>query len=207
MPTTRSISPALQRFQRLPPFARRQAAGQQQAAHAAVGEVAVQGAEVLPGQHLGRGHQRRLMLVGHRHEQGVDGDGRLAGADVGLQEPLHRPFAGQVAANVGDGLVLVGGQGERKQPANAGVEDRARRQDRRPAAVAHLAAPQRQAQLQEQELLVNEAPPRPERLRRRGREVDGAQRLRHARPVVQAPQRLRQVLDDSARRRGQAPCR
>ncbi len=185
-------------FQRLPPFLLRPAAGQQQPPHPAVGEVALQRAEVLPGQHLGRGHQGGLMLVGHGDEQGVDGDGGLARADVGLEEPLHRPFAGQVAADLGDDLVLVAGQREREQPADARVEDGACRQHRRPAAVAHLAAAQRQRQLQEQEFLVDEAPPRPRRLLQGRREVDGAQRLRRAGPVVQSPQRLRQVLDDMA---------
>jgi len=52
------------------------------------------------------------MLVGDRHQQGVHGDRRLAGAHVGLQQPLHRPVAGQVAAHIGHRLVLVGGQAE-----------------------------------------------------------------------------------------------
>ena len=40
------------------------------------------------------------MLVGDGDEQGVDGDGGLAGADVRLQQPLHRPIARQIACTI-----------------------------------------------------------------------------------------------------------
>ena len=121
-----------------------------------MGEVAVERAGVLAGQHLGRGHQRRLVLVGDGDEQGVDRDGGLARADVGLEEPLHRPVAGQVAADLGDGPVLVAGQREGEQPADARVDGRRDGQRRGRRLVARLAPAQGQGDLQDEQLLVDE---------------------------------------------------
>ena len=46
--------------------------------------------EVLLGQNLGRRHERDLQIVFHRDERGEQRDDRLAGADVALQQPVHR---------------------------------------------------------------------------------------------------------------------
>ena len=63
-------------------------------------EVAEQGPHaggVLFGEHLGRRHQRTLMTALHRGEQHRHGDDRLAGADVALQQAVHRMRRRQVA--------------------------------------------------------------------------------------------------------------
>ena len=51
---------------------------------------------MLLGEHLGRRHERALVPALHRGEQGGDGDDGLAGADVALQQPVHRVGAGEV---------------------------------------------------------------------------------------------------------------
>ena len=58
--------------------------------------------QVLRGQRLGRRHQRALAAVLDGAQQGVHGHGRLARADVALQQALHRDAAGDVAVDVGD---------------------------------------------------------------------------------------------------------
>ena len=45
---------------------------------------------VLLGEHLGRRHQRALVTALHRRQQRRDRDHGLAGADVALQQPVHR---------------------------------------------------------------------------------------------------------------------
>ena len=53
-------------------------------------EQVVHGSEVLARQHLGRGHDRRLVAGVDRHQRRVQCDERLAGADVTLQQDVHR---------------------------------------------------------------------------------------------------------------------
>ena len=77
---------------------------------------------VLPGEDFGGGHQHGLVAVGHGQQHGVDGHHRLAAAHVALQQPVHRQRAGHVGGDLGDRLLLPGGQLEGKQPADAGVD-------------------------------------------------------------------------------------
>ncbi len=124
------------------------------------------------------------MLVGDRDEQRVDGHRGLAGADVRLQQTLHRPFARQVAADGGDRLVLVGGQLEREEPADVRVDRLGGDELRRVLPIAHRPAAQRQRHLEHEEFLVDEAPPAREPLREHLREVDVPQRLRRRRETA-----------------------
>ena len=94
---------------------------------------------VLPGQDFRGSHQGGLVLVGDGDQQGVDGDRGLAGADVGLEQPLHGPVARQIPADRTDRPVLIGRQREGKQPANVRVDGLIDRQHRGPAAIAQLA--------------------------------------------------------------------
>ena len=73
---------------------------------------------MLLGEHLGRRHQRSLVPALHGGEQGGDGDDRLAGADVALQQPVHRVGSRQVGVDLADHPLLGGGQRE----AQRGVE-------------------------------------------------------------------------------------
>ena len=58
--------------------------------------------DVLLGEHLGRRHQRTLVAALHRRQQRRHGDDRLAGADVALQQPVHRVRPGEVGADLVD---------------------------------------------------------------------------------------------------------
>ena len=69
----------------------RRAAGQQGDAEARLSTAACAiVAVVLLGEDLGRRHERHLQAVLHRHERREQRDDRLAGADVALQQPVHR---------------------------------------------------------------------------------------------------------------------
>ena len=57
---------------------------------------------VLLGEHLGRRHQRALVTALHRGEQRRDGHDRLAGADVALQQPVHRVRSGEIGLDLAD---------------------------------------------------------------------------------------------------------
>ncbi len=114
---------------------------------------------MLPGQDFGGCHQRGLVLVRDRYQQGVDGDRGLAGADVGLEQPLHGARAGQVEADFADRLILVGRQLERQQPANAVVDLGGAGHHRGGLLIAQVTAAQCKGGLKHQELFVGKAPP------------------------------------------------
>ena len=68
----------------------RRAAGQQIDAEPGRGQQPRDVAVVLRGQDLGRRHERHLQAVLHRDDRRQQRDDRLAGADVALQQPVHR---------------------------------------------------------------------------------------------------------------------
>ena len=68
---------------------------------------------------LGRRHQRALPPGLDGAQQRVDGDRGLAGADVALQQPLHRRRPRQVGVDLGDGALLGAGERERQRLAVA----------------------------------------------------------------------------------------
>ena len=78
----------------------RHGAREQLAADAEVVADSLDGEEVLLGQGLRRRHQRALVAVLDRPQERVERDDRLPRADVALQEPLHRPLIGEVAADL-----------------------------------------------------------------------------------------------------------
>ena len=75
--------------------------------------------EVLLGERLGRRHQRALAARLDRAQERVERDDRLAGADVALEQALHRRRAREVGVDLGDRLLLVLGQLERQRGAVA----------------------------------------------------------------------------------------
>jgi hypothetical protein len=82
---------------------------------------------VLLGEDLGRRHQRPLMALLDRAQERVEGDGRLSGAHVALQQTLHRRRGREVAVDLGDRALLLGGQRERQCRPVPGDELAARR--------------------------------------------------------------------------------
>ena len=75
---------------------------------------------MLLGEHLGRGEQRRLPAGVDDLEHRAQRHQRLAGADLALEQPVHRVVAGQLAGDDLADLALAPGELER-QP---GVEGR-----------------------------------------------------------------------------------
>ena len=120
---------------------------------------ALDGEKVLLGEGFRGRHQRALVPAFDRAQERVERDDGLPRADVALEEPLHRPVLAEVAADLGDGVLLVGGEGEREdgavagdQLALAGEGGRARVLRQRPPALL-------EAELEREQLLEGEAPP------------------------------------------------
>ena len=112
---------------------------------------------MLLGEDLGRRHERDLEAVLHRDERRNQGDDRLAGADVSLQQAVHRRRALQVLDDVLERVTLAGGELEwqhrPRRRADAIVDgDRERLFFRRRGA-----SPRQQAHL-EQECLLEDQP-------------------------------------------------
>jgi hypothetical protein len=73
---------------------------------------------VLLGERLGRRHQRRLVAGFERSQHRVDGDHRLARADLAHQQALHRLAGVEVGLDLVEGLQLIAGrlEGQRIEP-------------------------------------------------------------------------------------------
>ena len=111
-------------------------AGEERDPHAELRAPRLDRQEVLLGQRLGRRHQRAREAGLDRAQQRVERDDGLAGADVALEQPLHRRLAGQVAVDLGDRLLLVGRQLEREQLAGSARPDRPARRAPRASLLA-----------------------------------------------------------------------
>ena len=162
---------------------------------------------MLPGQDFRRRHQRRLIAVGDAHQHRVQRDDRLAAADVALQQPVHRHVAGHVGGHFADRRLLARRQLERQPPANAGVDLGRGRQRRRPKAELLLPAPGHDGQLQHEQLLKHEPPPRPGQFVRVLRGMDRRQRLGERHQVELREQRRRKNLFQHRRQTARPPPR
>ena len=90
-PDDQTAFAALDRRQQRPPLGRGDPAAQQRDAMARRCEPSRQGREMLLRKDLGGRHESDLESVFHGDERREHRDNRLAGADVALQQPLHRP--------------------------------------------------------------------------------------------------------------------
>ena len=80
------------------------------AEHAALGEVAEHRGDravVLLGEHLGRREQRRLAAGVDDPQHRPQRDDRLAGADLALEQPVHRVRPGEVVEDLLADLALA----------------------------------------------------------------------------------------------------
>ena len=68
--------------------------------------------QVLAREHFRRRHERRLRAGFDRDRHGEQGDDRLAGADVALQQPQHAPRRRHVGLDLAHGLALRARQRE-----------------------------------------------------------------------------------------------
>ena len=73
-------------------------------------EEALKGAVVLGGEHFGGGHQNGLAAGFDGGEHCGGGDDGFAGADIALEQASHRFGAGEVVADVSEGVGLRDGQ-------------------------------------------------------------------------------------------------
>ncbi len=114
---------------------------------------------MLLGQGLGRRHQRPLMTVLDGAEQRVQGNHRLARADLTHEQPLHRARTAEILIQDGDRRLLVAGQRERqhrREPPRRELPFPG--QGHGVSAPAALPATAQESQLDEQKLLEGQAP-------------------------------------------------
>jgi hypothetical protein len=139
------------------------------------------GAMVLLGEDLGRGHQGRLVAVADGDEGGRGRDHRLARADVALQQPAHRQGAGHIARDLADHAALGCRELERQQGGEVLEHARTGRQRDPRLPLLPLPATAQHADLDQQQLVEGQTPARG---RERGvvlRKVGGRDRLRERR--------------------------
>jgi hypothetical protein len=153
---------------------------------------------VLLGEDFRRRHEGHLQAVLHRDERRHQGDDRLPGPDVPLQQAVHRLRPLHVGDDLPDDRLLISGQLERQHLAYRLAclirdDDRARL-----ALAVGAAAPQDDAELEEEELLEDQPP-----VRRRAEPIQVVDR-RACRGEVHLLERvaaLDQVLADAHRGR------
>jgi hypothetical protein len=155
-------------------------AGEERNGHPEVGAQRLDREEVLLGQRLGRRHQRSAEARFHGSEQSVERDDGLAGADVALEQPLHRRFAGKIAVDLRDRLLLVGGQLERQQLPVARDQVAGLAERSRPRLLA-VRPGSRKADLEHEQLVEGEPPPRLLPVLERIRTVQRDERVREQR--------------------------
>ena len=155
---------------------RAERARQQRHPHAELGADSLDREEVLLGEHLGRRHQRALPSRLDGPQQRRERDDGLAGADVALEQPLHRRRPRQVAVDLGNRLLLRVGERERQHLA-VPVEELAGRRKRLRDEPLALRRPARERELEDEELVEGEPPPALLRLLRRARVVHRDERV------------------------------
>ena len=139
-------------------------------------EDALDREKVLLGERLGRGHERALAPGLDRPQQRIYRDCRLSGADVTLQQPLHRRGAGQVGVDLHDGVLLRTGERE-WQRGSVPIDEISRRQQRLGHERLTFRSTAAQREL-EREQLVEREPLTPElRLDERARTMQGHKRV------------------------------
>ena len=136
-----------------------QAPGEQLAIDPAVGEGGFDRVPVLQGEDFGGSHQHGLMARRDRDQHRIHRHGRFAGPHVGLQQAVHGLAAGEVRGDLADGPVLPGGEGERKQPPNAGIDLGGGFQDRGLPLLPPGPPAKGKAQLKLEQIIKQQPPP------------------------------------------------
>jgi hypothetical protein len=130
--------------------------GQQRDRHAKRLEQPRERHDVLLGQDLGRGHDRGLVARFDGGQGGERGDDRLAGADVALEQPVHRVGRRHVAADLVPHALLRAGERPRQRRAQL-LDERAGRAERDALRACGPRAQDGQAELQQQEVFEGQA--------------------------------------------------
>ncbi len=171
---------------------------QQGDGHAELGADRLEGEEVLLRKGLGRRHQRTPPLRFDRTQERVERDDGFAGADVALQEPFHRPFTGQVPVDLRDRTLLIRGELEGQHRAVSLHELAGRAERRRPLHVP-ASPPARQPELQREELVEGQPPPRALAVGLARRAVESHDGIRAGRQPFLCLDRGRHRVDDLPR--------
>ena len=166
------------------PRRRRHAAGDELDAEARPGQQPSNRLRVLLGQDLGRRHEGGLQPVLHRQHGGQHRDDGLAGADIALQQAVHRLGALHVLADLLEGGALTGRQLERQHAAQRLANAIVDANGVSLALGIRLAPPQQQPHLEAEELFEDQPA-----LRGRSKQVELVKRRVHRREVRQ-PQRV-----------------
>ena len=154
--------------------------------------------EVLLGERLGRRHQRALPPVLDGAQERVERDDRLAGADVALQQPLHRRRALEIDVDLAHDLLLVRRERERQRLAVA-LDQLAGLAERRCERALALRRAARDADLQQEQLLEREPLPPDLRLVLGLRMVEHEERValqRQCLAVAELGRQRVEVVDD-----------
>src|SRR3989442_279946 len=113
------------------------------------------GLQVLLGEELGRRHERGLMTRLDHGEGREERHQRLAAADVSLEQSSHRMGPREILLDLGEGPFLRARRAEREPSAERRDETR-RRREGRARLLSGGAPPERQAELEEEELVADE---------------------------------------------------
>ncbi len=112
--------------------------------------------EVLLRERLGRGHQHAALAGLDRAQERVQGDDGLAGADLALEQALHRGRLCEVGVDLLDRTFLMGRELEGKRRAVAG-DQVAGLAERRGLLLLAPEAPARQPDLEHEQFLESQA--------------------------------------------------
>ena len=113
---------------------------------------------MLLGKRLGRRHQRALLAGLDRAQQRIERDDGLPGADLALEQALHRRRLGEIGVDLLDRPLLVGRQLERKELAIA-RDELARLVERGSLLLLALMAPPCEPYLEDEQLVEREPAP------------------------------------------------
>src|SRR3989344_2236175 len=134
-------------------------------------------AVMLLGQDLRRREDRRLKAVLHGQKRRQSGDDRFTGADVPLEQAVHRPAALEIGKDIRQDAVLGGGKNERDQPPEFIKQSRLSRDRPPPQFLLVFFAAQEQAELEHEQFL-------------KGQIFSRRPDLRHSLRLVQSQKRL-----------------
>jgi hypothetical protein len=182
---------------------RRCGAGEQGGTDLGAGEHAGDRVEVLLGEDLGRGHERRLLIGGDSHEHGVERDDGLAGAHIALDEAVGGCVAREVFDQFGDDGILRFGEREREALADVLVDFGGPAERRSAKRLAEVGALEVDPELEEEQLVVGEAAACRGNLIHRSRLVDHAIRISEGGEFADLAELIAEVVFDERERRGE----
>ena len=158
-----------------------------------LGADRIESEKVLLCEGFRRRHQCALAPALHRAQERVERHGGLAGADVPLEQALHRHPAGEVRVDLRDRALLMLGQREREHGAVA-LDQLARLAERRRDRRLALAGALREADLEHEQLVEREPAAAFLRLGERARPVEHVERVvPEGQPLLRLQRRRKRI--------------